>query len=85
MRHLKLVKNDEVKPSTQHARTLKMLEDYLESHYFLDYELMPKSAFGSVNEVAVHQCVDLETLEHDVDQALETFCRDGYPEIYFYI
>lgn len=69
------------------ARKLKAkLEDYLENQvHFRDYDIMAKARFGSVNKIAVHQVVDAESLERDVENALHSFSRDGFGSVVFYI
>lgn len=62
------------------------MEDILEDFYcFRDYEILPVSQFRTVNEIGVHRLVDVENMWYDIDQAIETFQRDGYPTIYFYV
>lgn len=69
------------------ARKLeRKLESYLENDVaFRDYEIKPRSEFGKYNKIAVHQCVDAETLERDVENALYNFHRDGFSNIVFYV
>lgn len=74
------------------VRRIKMkLEDYLENTvHFRDYDIADRKDFANPNsriasKVAVHQCVDVETLERDVENALHNFHRDGFGSIVFYI
>lgn len=69
------------------ARKLKRkLEDYLENQvHFRDYEIKERATFGKINAIAVHQCVDAETLERDVENALHSFHRDGFGQVIFYV
>jgi hypothetical protein len=73
----------------QRAKSRKLkakLEDYLENQvHFRDYEIKERVQFGRINTVAVHQCVDAESLEQDVQNALHSFHRDGFSRIVFYI
>jgi len=74
------------KENEQTEKLRKELEDYLENNVCLrDYEIHPASKFGSVNKVAVHQVVDMDSMEHDVQNALYNFQRDGFGSICFYI
>lgn len=67
-------------------RDTKKLTEYLENQVqFRDYDIKPKSMFGKDSTVAVHQCVDLETLENDVENALHNFHRDGFGSVVFYV
>lgn len=62
----------------------KKLENYLEnSVHFRDYEILPARRFGHVNKIAVHQVV--EDIEHDVENAIYNFQRDGFGSIVFYV
>lgn len=64
----------------------RKLEDYLEnSVHFRDYEIKPASEFGKYNKIAVHQVVDKESLERDVENALYNFHRDGFGNVVFYV
>lgn len=69
------------------ARKLKKrLEAYLENDVaFRDYKIVDRIQFGKRNDVAVHQCVDAASLEHDVQNALYSFHRDGFGSIVFYV
>lgn len=74
------------------ARKLKKkLEDYLENQvHFRDYEITDRKYFGDKGytistKVAVHQCVDADSLERDVENALYNFQRDGFSSIVFYV
>ena len=73
----------------QRAKTRKLklkLEDYLENQvHFRDYKIEERKRFGHINATAVHQCVDAETLEHDVANALHSFHRDGFGQVIFYV
>lgn len=70
----------------KHRKLVRKLEDYLENSVaFRDYKILPMQRFGSVNEVAVHQCVDSRSLEADVQNALNNFHRDGFGAVVFYV
>lgn len=85
------VLNEELKREDRNTkariRRLKnRLENYLEnSVHFRDYDIEDRKSFGKINKIAVHQCVDAETLEHDVENALRSFGRDGFGSVVFYI
>jgi hypothetical protein len=66
------------------------LEKYLDECGFRDYKIAdrkhwcnPKSKISRT--LAVHQIVDEVSLQSDVDNAINQFCRDGFPRIVFYI
>lgn len=64
----------------------KRLEDYLENQVnFRDYDIRPKSQFRTLNIIAVHQLVERESLERDVENALHAFRRDGFSKVVFYV
>ena len=68
-------------------KTLRQtLTDYLETQVnFRDYTIHSKKSFGKINKVAVHQQVDKDSLEGDVENALYNFSRDGFGNVVFYI
>lgn len=71
-------------------RRKRTLESYLETNAcFRDYEIARRELFGDSEakvsrKVAVHQLVDMHSLEHDVDNALYNFNRDGFGHVVFY-
>ena len=73
----------------QRAKLRKMklkLEDYLEnSVHFRDYEIRDASLFGKYNKIAVHQIVDTDNMENDVENALHSFQRGGFGSVVFYV
>lgn len=73
----------------QRAKIRKLkrkLEDYLENQvHFRDYKIEDRSRFGKLNIVAVHQCVDADSIERDVENALHSFHRDGFGRVVFYV
>ncbi len=67
-------------------RLKSKLELYLEtSVHFRDYEIRSAESFGSYNKIAVHQIVEPQSLEQDVENAINNFSRDGFGSIVFYI
>jgi len=79
MSHLRLVRPND---------TVKRLEAYLDQCAFRDYELLPFHALYKHEKrsaIGVHQQVWPQSLELCVDTAIETFLKDGYPMIYFYV
>lgn len=72
-------------------RLKNKLTDYLEnSVHFRDYDIADRKDFGNPNalissKIAVHQVVDAESLEQDVENALYNFHRDGFGSIVFYV
>lgn len=85
------ISNEELKKEERNkkakARKLKkQLEDYLENTaHFRDYEIRPMSQFTHYNKVAVHQIVDKNELQSNVENALHNFHRDNFPSIVFYV
>lgn len=76
----KITRNERAKQ----RRFKKKLEHYLENVvHFRDYEIKPRSQFGTYNKIAVHQVV--EDIENDVENALHSFHRDGFGNIVFYV
>ena len=68
------------------AKTTKALVDLLENDYnFRNYRILPISKFSTVNKQGIHCMTQLDDLEHDIDNTLQTFHRDGYSEVFFYI
>lgn len=69
----------------------RTLETYLENEVcFRDYEIYHKNAFGDADHkaakiIAVHQCVDADSMESDVENAIQNFQRDGFGKIVFYV
>jgi hypothetical protein len=60
--------------------------NYLENDLcFRDYRILPLKLFRKVNRIGVHQVIDDNSMEWDLDSAVHTFCKDGYPTIYIYI
>lgn len=79
-------KRDERNARATLKRRTQKLEEYLENQCaFRDYEVRSQSEFGKVNTVAVHQCVDFKSLEYDVRSALDSFGRDGFGSVVFYV
>lgn len=80
------MKREERNLKAKHRRHAKRLEAYLENQCaFRDYEIKQARQFGKVNKIAVHQLVEIETLESDVQNALHNFHRDGFGTVVFYI
>jgi hypothetical protein len=66
------------------------IEEILEEDFFFrDYEIKCHTEFRRFNAVGVHRLIDLGDkdldLWSDISDAIETFSKDGYPMIYFYI
>lgn len=62
------------------------LTDYLENQvHFRDYTIEPANRFGSVHTVAVHQVVESDSIERDVETAIYNFQRDGFGSVVFYV
>lgn len=55
-----------------------------ETRHFRDYTFKSAKEFGKVNEVGIHVDVSDGHFEWELDNALDTFCRDGYSEIFIY-
>ena len=67
------------------SKLVKNVEKYLETMYFTNYAICPKAKLGTIERVGVHQLISINSIERDVDQAIEDYERDGFPKIYFYI
>lgn len=81
-----ILKRQEAYQRQKKRKLQKKLENYLDTEVnFRDYEVKEKSRFGSYNKIAVHQCIDAESLENDVNNALHSFHRDGFGSVVFYI
>jgi len=82
---------EELKKQERNARAalrrrMAKLTDYLENQCaFRDYEIFSKDQFGKRTDVAVHQVVDMGSLEQDVQNALHGFHRDGFGSVVFYV
>jgi hypothetical protein len=80
------LKREERNLKAKHRRNAKKLTDYLENSVcFRDYEIKQAKQFGSVNLIAVHQIVEPKSMEHDVQNALRSFHRDGFGKVVFYV
>lgn len=80
-----IIKKQERYQRAKRSKLVLKIIKYLENDcHFRDYEILDKRAFGKINKIAVHQCVDAESLEHDVNDAISSFSRDGFPCIVFY-
>lgn len=80
------LKREERNLKATHRRHAKKLEQYLENVVaFRDYEIKEVKQFGRVNMVAVHQIVDMKSLDQDVNNALHSFTRDGFGKVVFYV
>lgn len=72
-------------------RRMKKLEDYLENSVaFRDYDIVEAKHFANprspiASKVAVHQIVDMNSMERDVENAIYNFQRDGFESIVFYV
>lgn len=83
--------NEQLKKQFRYERakqrkSAKKLKDYLENSVaFRDYEIKEARQFGHINTIAVHQVVDIKTMESDVENALYSFHRDGFTKVVFYV
>lgn len=86
-----MIKRQERYQRTKARKLKKRLEDYLENQvHFRDYDITSKDYFGhpgySIStKVAVHQIVENDSLERDVENAIYSFQRDGFGSIVFYV
>jgi len=70
----------------KHKKVKAKLENLLENEYcFRDYSIHSSDRFTHVNDIAVHQLVDANDMESDIENALHSFSRDGFSKILFYI
>lgn len=63
------------------------LTNKLENEYhFRDYHILPDSRWTQVNSIGVHRLINSDDdLDSVIEDSIDTFSRDGYPMIYFYI
>lgn len=75
------------KRKVSNKKWIKAIESICEEyHGFRDYEIMPASEFRTNDKIGIHKLIDdFQDLEYEINDAINTFCRDGYPCIYFYI
>lgn len=67
-------------------RAKAKLENCLENEkHFRDYKIEPKTRFGQVSAMAVHQQVDPDSMDQDIENALYNFHRDGFSMVVFYV
>ena len=70
------------------AKIIKYLEH---DCAFRDYRILPAKYFRQVGKVGIHHLFSMDSkegkasVEYEIDDAISTFCRDGFPCIYFYI
>lgn len=83
------LKREERNEKSRVKRLKAKLEEYLETQvHFRDYDVASRKDFGNpiiATKVAVHQVVDRESLERDVENALHSFHRDGFGSVVFYV
>lgn len=80
------IKKQERYVRAKHRKQAKKLTDYLETEVnFRDYEIREASQFGKINKVAVHQVVEMGSMERDIENALHSFHRDGFGSVVFYL
>lgn len=59
---------------------------YLENNCaFRAYRILPAKYFRKINKPGIHHLVSFNGHTYEIDDAISTFCRDGYSMIYFYI
>lgn len=77
--------------AAEYAARVQRLTDYLENDVaFWDYDIVSREKFGDADEplaakIAVHQVVDSNSMEKDVEDALHAFSRDGFGSVVFYV
>lgn len=80
------IKKQERYLKAKFKKQVEKVENYLETDCaFRDYEIRPRKDFGSVHKLAVHQCIDMDSMESDIENAINTFVRDGFSQIVFYV
>lgn len=88
--------HDQIKKQERYQRAKKRkqakdiktkLVDYLENNAaFRDYEIKDASRFGTYNAIAVHTKIEnKDEIEHRAADAINTFCKDGFTKIVFYV
>lgn len=70
----------------------QIITDYYENECeFRDYRILPAKLYRKVNRIGIHQLVSIDAIkglsdiEYELNDALDTFYRDGFPTIYIYI
>lgn len=85
------IKRQERNEKATLKRRMKKLENYLENSVaFRDYDIVEAKHFGNpsspiASKIAVHQVVDMNSMERDVENAIYNFQRDGFGSIVFYV
>lgn len=81
------IKKQERYQKQKQRKLAAKLETYLEQQLaFRDYDIKSKDMYGSLSSiVGVHQQVDADSLEQDVENALHSFYRDGFGKVVFYV
>lgn len=85
------LKREDRNAKSKKRRHVKKLEEYLETQVnFRDYDIADREDFASsykpiATKIAVHQVVDMDSMERDVEDALYHFHRDGFGSIVFYV
>lgn len=53
---------------------------------FESFEVLKRAAYGKVNKIGIHLLIeDIDELEYQIQDAIETLERDNYPTIYIYV
>lgn len=50
-----------------------------------NYKIKDSKLFGKINDVGVHQRVDINNPHNDIENALNNFHKGGFSQVIFYI
>ena len=83
----KMLKQDARNEASRFKRAKSKLESYLENEiHFRDYDIKPRAQFGIYNIAStVNQVVDRNSFESDISNAIESFNKDGFGKVIFYV
>lgn len=80
------LKREERNEKSKRNRLVKKIKNKLENEmHFRDYEIKPRSQFGLYNKIAVHQIVEPSSFNHDIENAIHNFSRDGFSSVVLYV
>lgn len=82
-----MLKQDAKNEASRFKRAKSKLESYLENEiHFRDYTIKPRAEFGIYNVAStINQVVERKSFESDINNAIESFHKDGFGKIIFYV
>ena len=82
-------RNAKAKTRRLRAKTCRLrakIEDYCENQiHFRDYSIVDRRLFGNVHDEGVHQIVDADSVEYDIENAIYDFHHNGSSSVVFYV